>query len=64
MSANKVRAIVHTLKNKIEGGKYGAGDPLPSVRALMRAHGIARSTANRVLQELSLFAKDMTSTTH
>ena len=42
-----------TLKNKIEGGKYGAGNPLPSVRALMRKHGIARSTANRVLQELS-----------
>ena len=42
-----------TLKNKIEGGKYGAGNPLPSVRALMRSHGIARSTANRVLQELS-----------
>ena len=46
-------AIVDTLKNKIEGGKYGAGNPLPSVRALMRSHGIARSTANRVLQELS-----------
>ena len=53
LSENKVTVIVDALKGKIEGGKYGAGNPLPSVRALMRTHGIARSTANRVLQELS-----------
>jgi len=53
LSENKARLIVDALKRGIEGGRYGAGNPLPSVRALMRMHGIARSTANRVLQELS-----------
>ena len=53
MSANKATAIATALKKKIEEGKYGAGNPMPSVRALMRQHGVARSTANRALQELS-----------
>ena len=53
MSENKATAIAVALKKKIEDGKYGAGNPLPSVRALMRLHGVARSTANRALQELS-----------
>lgn len=53
MSKNKVIAIVEVLRRKIEDGGYGEGNPLPSVRALMRMHGVARSTANRALQELS-----------
>ena len=53
VSENKTRLIINTLKGEIEEGKYGAGKPLPSVRMLMRTHGIARSTANRVLQDLS-----------
>ena len=53
MSENKATAIAIALRNKIEAGKYGAGNPLPSVRTLMRMHGVARSTANRALQELS-----------
>lgn len=53
MSENKATAIAIAIKKKIEDGRYGAGKPLPSVRALMRMHCIARSTANRVLQELA-----------
>ena len=52
MSDNKASVIIDVLKVEIEGGKYGAGNPLPSVRALVRKYGIARSTASRVLQEL------------
>ena len=42
MSENKATAIATALKKKIEEGKYGAGNPMPSVRALMRQHGVAR----------------------
>ena len=52
MSEDKARAIAEKLKKDIGDGKYGADNPLPSVRALMKRHGIARSTANRVLQHL------------
>ena len=52
MSEDKARAIAEKLKKYISDGKYGADNPLPSVRALMKRHGIARSTANRVLQHL------------
>ena len=52
MSEDKASAIAEKLKRDIGGGKYGADSPLPSVRALMKKYGIARSTANRVLQHL------------
>ena len=47
MSANKATAIATALKKKIEEGKYGAGNPMPSVRALMRQHGVARCRHGR-----------------
>ena len=52
MSKDKARVIAEKLQKDIGDGKYGADNPLPSVRALMKRHGIARSTANRVLQHL------------
>ena len=52
MSKDKARVIAEKLQKDIGDGKYGAESPLPSVRALMKRHGIARSTANRVLQRL------------
>ena len=52
MSKDKARVIAEKLQKDIGDGKYGAESPLPSVRALMKRHGIARSTANRVLQHL------------
>ena len=52
MSEDKASVIAEKLKKDIGEGKYGADSPLPSVRALMKKHGIARSTANRVLQHL------------
>ena len=52
MSKDKASAIAEKLKKDIGEGKYGADSPLPSVRALMKKHGVARSTANRVLQRL------------
>ena len=52
MSKDKARVIAEKLKKDIGEGKYGADSPLPSVRALMKKHGVARSTANRVLQRL------------
>ena len=52
MSKDKASVIAEKLKKDIGEGKYGADSPLPSVRALMKKHGIARSTANRVLQHL------------
>lgn len=52
MSANKTETIVERLQEAILDGRYGAEASLPSVRALSLRHGIARSTANRVLQEL------------
>lgn len=53
MPQNKAIAIAEVLRKKIEDGGYGVGEALPSVRAIMRQHGVARSTANRALQELS-----------
>ena len=52
MSKDKARVIAEKLQKDIGDGKYGAESPLPSVRALVKKHGIARSTANRVLQHL------------
>ena len=52
MSKDKARVIAEKLQKDIGEGKYGADSPLPSVRALMKKHGVARSTANRVLQRL------------
>ena len=52
MSKDKARVIAEKLQKDIGDGKYGAESPLPSVRALMKKHGVARSTANRVLQRL------------
>ena len=52
MSEDKASVIAEKLKKDIGEGKYGADSPLPSVRALMKKHGVARSTANRVLQRL------------
>ena len=52
MSKDKARVIAEKLQKDIGDGKYGAESPLPSVRALVKKYGIARSTANRVLQHL------------
>jgi len=53
MSSAKSRTLVETLKADILGGKYGAGQPFPSRRALAHRFGLAASTVQGALNDLS-----------
>ena len=47
------RLLVESLKKDIQGGKYGAGNPFPSVRALIRRTGLSNTTVLHALDELA-----------
>ena len=47
------RLLVESLKKDIHGGKYGAGNPFPSVRALIRRTGLSNTTVLHALDELA-----------
>jgi len=53
MTNAKSRTLVEALKKDILGGKYEAGQPFPSRRALARRFGLANSTVQSALNELS-----------
>ncbi len=52
MRDTKYRALVETLKGSVLGGKYGNGNPFPSVRALIRRYGLSNTTVLHALGEL------------
>jgi LacI family transcriptional regulator len=47
------RLLVESLKKDIQEGRYGAGNPLPSVRALIRRTGLSNTTVLHALDELA-----------
>lgn len=53
MPQARYRVIVDELADSIQRGELRPGDRLPTVRALMRQHGIALATASRVMAELA-----------
>ena len=53
MADAKSKLLVESLKKDILGGKYGAGKPFPSVRALIRRTGLSNTTVLHALNELS-----------
>ena len=53
MNDAKYRTLVETLKSNILSGKYGNGHPFPSVRSLIRRHGLSNTTVLHALDELS-----------
>lgn len=52
MRDTKYRALVETLKGNVLDGKYGNGNPFPSVRALIRRYGLSNTTVLHALDEL------------
>lgn len=52
MDNSKYKQLVETLKGNILSGKYGNSNPFPSVRSLIRRHGLSNTTVLRALDEL------------
>ena len=52
MDNSKYKQLVETLKGSILSGKYGNSNPFPSVRSLIRRHGLSNTTVLRALDEL------------
>lgn len=52
MVDSKYRTLVGTLKKNILSGKYGNGNPLPSVRSLMQRYGLSNTTVLHAMDEL------------
>ena len=53
MADAKYKSLVESLKKDILSGKYGAGNPFPSVRMLIRRTGLSNTTVLHVLNELT-----------
>lgn len=52
MVDSKYRTLVQTLKTNILSGKYGNGNPFPSVRALIKRYGLSNTTVLHAMDEL------------
>lgn len=52
MNDSKYSILVDVIKKEILGGKYRSGQPLPSVRALMRRFGVSSATVQRAFGSL------------
>jgi DNA-binding transcriptional MocR family regulator len=52
MAAARYQTIVDAFAERIRGGQLSPGTQLPTVRALMREHGVALATASRVYRAL------------
>ena len=52
MDNSKYKQLVETLKGNILSGRYGKSNPFPSVRSLIRRHGLSNTTVLRALDEL------------
>lgn len=52
MDNAKYRKLVDTLKGNILSGRYGNGNPFPSVRALIRRYGLSNTTVLHALDDL------------
>ena len=52
MDDGKYKTLVASVRAEVLDGKYGAGRPLPSIRALMRRFALSSSTVRRAFDEL------------
>lgn len=52
MNDSKYKSLIETLKSNILSGKYGVGNPFPSVRALIKRFGLSNTTVLHALDEL------------
>lgn len=52
MNDAKYKTLFETLKTDILSGKYNVQNPFPSMRALIRRHGVSKTTVQRALDEL------------
>jgi LacI family transcriptional regulator len=52
MNDPKYKTLAETLKKNILDGKYGVGNPLPSMRGLIGRFGVSKTTVQRALDEL------------
>ena len=48
----KYKVLVESLKKNILSGKYGKGNPFPSIRALIRRQGLSNTTVLHAMDEL------------
>lgn len=53
MNDTKYKTLFETLKTDILSGKYNVQNPFPSMRALIRRHGVSKTTVQRALDELA-----------
>ena len=53
MNGSKYRTLLETLKRDILGGKYNSGASFPSLRALVRKHGLSKNTVQHAIDELT-----------
>ena len=53
MNDKKYSLLVDVIKKDILAGKYSSGQPLPSVRAMMRRFKVSSATAQRAFEELT-----------
>ena len=53
MNESKYRTLLETLKKDILGGKYNSGSSFPSLRALVRRHGLSKNTVQHAIDELT-----------
>ncbi len=53
MNESKYRTLLETLKKDILGGKYNSGSSFPSIRALVRRHGLSKNTVQHAIDELT-----------
>ena len=52
LNNSKYRTLFETLKKDILCGKYSSAKPFPSLRLLMRRHGLSKNTVQRAIDEL------------
>ena len=53
MNESKYRTLLETLRKDILGGKYNSGSSFPSIRALVRRHGLSKNTVQHAIDELT-----------
>lgn len=52
MGNAKYRKLVEILRGDILSGKYGNGNPFPSVRVLIKRYGLSSTTVLHALDDL------------
>ena len=53
MNGSKYRTLLEALRKDVLDGKYNSGQAFPSIRALMRRHGLSKNTVQHAIDELT-----------